>query len=97
MLIHKEQRDTPLPLIKRSFLGIMPIDVQMHYAHTLFDGDITKLRKLGASIDKSIGMDAALLTCKAYVNRFGNPRNEHIDPIEELCNVVELFCQGRDH
>jgi hypothetical protein len=96
LLIHNQVHEQPLRLIRRSFLGSLPISVQMHYANAIFDGNLHLLRKLGASIDKTVGSEAALLTCKAYVKQYGVSTREAEDPLNGLCDLVMSFCKQRE-
>lgn len=90
-------QEQPLKLIKQTFLGALPMQVQVHYANAMFDGDLSYIRKLGASIDKTVGVEAALATCKAFIYQFGQPIREAEDPIEGLCDLIEVFCKNRDN
>jgi hypothetical protein len=96
LLKHELVQEQPLRLIRRSFLGSLPIPVQVHYANAIFDGNITLLRKLGASIDKTVGSEAAMLTCKAYVKQYGMPIRDEEDPLNGLCDLVMSFCSQRE-
>ncbi|MEN9828674.1 MAG: hypothetical protein RJA11_1290 [Bacteroidota bacterium] len=96
LLKHELVQEQPLRLIRRSFLGSLPIPVQVHYANAIFDGNITLLRKLGASIDKTVGSEAAMLTCKAYVEQYGMPIRDAEDPLNGLCDLVMSFCSQRE-
>lgn len=96
LLQHEQVHEQPLRLIRRSFLGSLPIPVQVHYANAIFDGDLTLLRKLGASIDKTVGLEAAMLTCKAYVKQYGMPIRDEEDPLNGLCDLVMSFCSQRE-
>jgi hypothetical protein len=96
LLKHELVQEQPLRLIRRSFLGSLPIPVQVHYANAIFDGNITLLRKLGASIDKTVGSEAAMLTCKAYVKQYGKPIRDAEDPLNGLCDLVMSFCSQRE-
>lgn len=97
MLHEHHSQEQPLRMIRKSFLGTLPINVQMHYANAVFSGDLTCMRKLGASIDKTVGVEAALTTCKAFINKFGNPSREAEDPMEGLYGLIEVFCSDRDN
>ncbi len=90
-------QDKPLRLIRKSFMGSLPMNIQMHYANAVFAGDLNCMRKLGASIDKTVGVEAALTTCKAFIRQFGNPIREAKDPMEGLYNLIEMFCKDRDN
>jgi len=96
LLKHEQVHEQPLRLIRRSFLGSLPIPVQVHYANAIFDGNLTLLRKLGASIDKTVGSEAAMLTCKAYVEQYGMPIRDAEDPLNGLCDLVMSFCSQRE-
>ena len=96
LLKHEQVHEQPLRLIRRSFLGTLPIPVQVHYANAIFDGNLTLLRKLGASIDKTVGSEAAMLTCKAYVEQYGMPIRDAEDPMNGLCDLVMFFCRQRE-
>jgi hypothetical protein len=96
LLKHELVQEQPLRLIRRSFLGSLPIPVQVHYANAIFDGNINLLRKLGASIDKTVGSEAAMLTCKAYVKQYGMPIRDEEDPLNGLCDLVMSFCSQRE-
>jgi hypothetical protein len=96
LLKHELVQEQPLRLIRRSFLGSLPIPVQVHYANAIFDGNLTLLRKLGASIDKTVGSEAAMLTCKAYVKQYGMPIRDAEDPLNGLCDLVMSFCSQRE-
>lgn len=96
LLKHEQVHEQPLRLIRRSFLGSLPIPVQVHYANAIFDGNLTLLRKLGASIDKTVGSEAAILTCKAYVKQFGMSIRDAEDPLNGLCDLVMSFCRQRE-
>lgn len=95
LLKQYQSHEQPLRLIRPSFLGSIPIAVQMHYANVIFDGDLSLLRKLGARIDKTVGAEAALMTCKAYVDQFGLQLRDSEDPLNGLCDLVETFCKQR--
>jgi len=97
MLHDYQSHDKPLRLIRKSFLGSLPMNIQMHYANAVFAGDLNCMRKLGASIDKTVGVEAALTTCKAFIRQFGNPVREAEDPMEGLYNLIEMFCKDRDN
>jgi len=97
MLHIYQSHDKPLRLIRKSFLGSLPMNIQMHYANAVFAGDLNCMRKLGASIDKTVGVEAALTTCKAFIRQFGNPVREAEDPMEGLYNLIEMFCKDRDN
>ena len=97
LLRDNQMQEQPLKLIKQTFLGAMPIQVQVHYANAMFDGDLSYIRKLGASIDKTVGVEAALATCKAFINQYGQPMREAKDPMEGLCDLIEVFCKNRDN
>jgi hypothetical protein len=96
LLKHELVQEQPLRLIRRSFLGSLPIPVQVHYANAIFDGNLTLLRKFGASIDKTVGSEAAMLTCKAYVKQYGMPIRDEEDPLNGLCDLVMSFCSQRE-
>ena len=96
LLSQYKSNEQPLRLIRPSFLGSIPIAVQMHYADVIFDGDLTLLRKLGARIDKTVGAEAAVMTCKAYVDQFGLQIRESEDPLNGLCDLVHTFCKQRE-
>ena len=88
--------DQPLRLTKRSFLGSIPIEVQMHYANALFNGNLGLLRRLGIAIDKTAGIDAGISTCKAYVSQYGASNREKEDVALGLFDLVHTFCTGRE-
>lgn len=95
LLKEHSPHEMPLRMIKRSFLGAIPMQVQMHYADALFGGDLRRLRKLGASIDKTVGIEAALSTCKAFVNQYGEPILDSQDSMNTLYGLIEIFCESR--
>ena len=95
LLLQYQSNEQPLRLIRPSFLGSIPITVQMHYANVIFDGDLTLLRKLGARIDKTVGSQAAVMTCKAFVEQYGLKVRDSEDPLNGLCDLVETFCMQR--
>lgn len=95
LLDQYQSHEKPLRLIRPSFLGSIPISVQMHYADAIFDGDLTLLRKLGARIDKTVGAEAAVMTCKAYVDQYGLQVRDSEDPLNGLCDLVQTFCKQR--
>ena len=97
LLRDHDAKEQPLRLIKRSFLGTLPMHIQVHYANAMFAGDVSRIRKLGASIDKTVGVEAALATCKAFINKYGNPERESEDPMKGLCDLIEVFCKSRDN
>ena len=97
LLSQYQSNEQPLRLIRPSFLGSIPITVQMHYADVIFDGDLTLLRKLGARIDKTVGSEAAVMTCKAFVEQFGLQIRDAEDPLNGLCDLVQTFCMQREN
>ena len=97
LLRDHDAKEQPLRLMKRSFLGTLPMHIQVHYANAMFAGDVSRIRKLGASIDKTVGVEAALATCKAFINKYGNPERESEDPMKGLCDLIEVFCKSRDN
>jgi len=96
LLQQEPAQEQPLRLIRKSFLGTMPMAIQVHYANAIFDGNLTLLRKLGAAIDKTVGHEAALGTCKAFATQYGKPIRESEDPLDGLCDLVYSFCNQRE-
>lgn len=96
LLQREESIEQPLRLIRKSFLGTLPMPIQVQYANAIFDGDLTLFRKMGAAIDKSVGSQAAIMTCKAFAMQYGQPIREAEDPMSGLCALVESFCLQRE-
>lgn len=95
LLLQYQSNEQPLRLIRPTFLGSIPISVQLHYANVIFNGDLTLLRKLGARIDKTVGAEAAVMTCRAYVDQYGLQVRDSEDPLNGLCDLVQTFCKQR--